>query len=96
MTEVTEVTGVTDLLAAAVAGIKRTERPGQVTMARAVQRTIVSGEHLAVQAGTSTGKSLAYLESQLPSASAATARNTSPGPGKASRLSPVARLTSRG
>jgi hypothetical protein len=55
VTEVTEVTGVTDLLAAAVTGIKSTERPGQVTMARAVQRTIVSGEHLAVRAGDSCG-----------------------------------------
>ena len=30
-------------------------------MAQAVRRAIVSGEHLAVQAGTGTGKSLAYL-----------------------------------
>ena len=30
-------------------------------MAEAVQRTIETGEHLAVQAGTGTGKSLAYL-----------------------------------
>jgi ATP-dependent DNA helicase DinG len=49
------------LLAAAVAGIGGAERPGQVTMAKAVQNAISSGEHLAVQAGTGTGKSLAYL-----------------------------------
>ncbi|HWF82783.1 MAG TPA: ATP-dependent DNA helicase [Streptosporangiaceae bacterium] len=49
------------LLAAAVAGIGGAERPGQVTMAEAVQRAIETGEHLAVQAGTGTGKSLAYL-----------------------------------
>jgi ATP-dependent DNA helicase DinG len=49
------------LLAAAVAAIGGAERPGQVTMARAVARAIDSGEHLAVQAGTGTGKSLAYL-----------------------------------
>jgi ATP-dependent DNA helicase DinG len=49
------------LLAAAVAGIGGAERPGQVTMAQAVQRAIETGEHLAVQAGTGTGKSLAYL-----------------------------------
>ncbi|HET7015191.1 MAG TPA: DEAD/DEAH box helicase, partial [Streptosporangiaceae bacterium] len=49
------------LLAAAVAGIGGAERPGQVTMAKAVQQSIESGEHLAVQAGTGTGKSLAYL-----------------------------------
>ena len=52
---------VTTLLAAAVAGIGGTERPGQVAMAEAVQQSIDSGEHLAVQAGTGTGKSLAYL-----------------------------------
>jgi ATP-dependent DNA helicase DinG len=53
--------GVTTLLAAAVAGIGGTERPGQVAMAESVQQSIASGEHLAVQAGTGTGKSLAYL-----------------------------------
>ena len=52
---------VAGLLALAVAGIGGAERPGQVTMARAVQHAIESGEHLAVQAGTGTGKSLAYL-----------------------------------
>ncbi len=49
------------LLAAAVAGIGGAERPGQVAMAEAVEQSIRSGEHLAVQAGTGTGKSLAYL-----------------------------------
>jgi ATP-dependent DNA helicase DinG len=52
---------VTELLAAAVAGIGGAERPGQVAMAEAVQHAIETGEHLAVQAGTGTGKSLAYL-----------------------------------
>jgi ATP-dependent DNA helicase DinG len=52
---------VGSLLAAAVAGIGGTERPGQVAMAEAVERCLRSGEHLAVQAGTGTGKSLAYL-----------------------------------
>jgi ATP-dependent DNA helicase DinG len=52
---------VTALLAAAVAGIGGTERTGQVTMAEEVGRSIATGEHLAVQAGTGTGKSLAYL-----------------------------------
>ena len=52
---------VPDLLAAAVAGIGGAERPGQVAMAEAVERSLQSGEHLAVQAGTGTGKSLAYL-----------------------------------
>jgi ATP-dependent DNA helicase DinG len=53
--------GVATLLAAAVEGIGGTERSGQVAMAQAVQRSIATGEHLAVQAGTGTGKSLAYL-----------------------------------
>jgi ATP-dependent DNA helicase DinG len=52
---------VPELLAAAVAGIGGAERPGQVAMASAVYEAIESGEHLAVQAGTGTGKSLAYL-----------------------------------
>jgi ATP-dependent DNA helicase DinG len=56
-----EVPGVAELLAAAVAGIGGAERPGQVAMAEAVQHAIETGEHLAVQAGTGTGKSLAYL-----------------------------------
>jgi len=49
------------LLAAAVAAIGGVERPGQVKMAEAVDRAIATGEHLAAQAGTGTGKSLAYL-----------------------------------
>jgi len=52
---------VTELLAAAVAAIGGEERLGQVAMAEAVRHAIESGEHLAVQAGTGTGKSLAYL-----------------------------------
>jgi ATP-dependent DNA helicase DinG len=52
---------VKELLAAAVAAIGGEERPGQVSMAEAVQHAIETGEHLAVQAGTGTGKSLAYL-----------------------------------
>jgi ATP-dependent DNA helicase DinG len=50
-----------DLLAAAVAGVGGTERPGQVAMAEAVAVAMHGGEHLLVQAGTGTGKSLAYL-----------------------------------
>jgi ATP-dependent DNA helicase DinG len=53
--------GVAALLATAVADIAGAERPGQVTMTEAVNRAIETGEHLAVQAGTGTGKSLAYL-----------------------------------
>jgi ATP-dependent DNA helicase DinG len=53
--------GVAVLLGTAVAGIAGAERPGQVAMTEAVNRAIETGEHLAVQAGTGTGKSLAYL-----------------------------------
>ena len=37
------------------------ERRGQIEMAEAVAHSFEAGEHLAVQAGTGTGKSLAYL-----------------------------------
>ncbi len=50
-----------DLLHAAVAGVGGVERAGQVEMAHAVAEAVESGEHLLVQAGTGTGKSLAYL-----------------------------------
>ena len=53
--------GVTELLAAAVAAVGGSERAGQVEMAEAVAAAMASGEHLLVQAGTGTGKSLAYL-----------------------------------
>ncbi|MBW3084359.1 putative ATP-dependent helicase DinG [Austwickia sp. TVS 96-490-7B] len=49
------------LLSAAVGGIGGTERPGQIDMVRAVDTAVDTGRHLLVQAGTGTGKSLAYL-----------------------------------
>ncbi|MGB3484870.1 MAG: ATP-dependent DNA helicase, partial [Mycobacterium sp.] len=52
---------MTELLALAVTALGGAERPGQVEMAEAVSRAFDIGEHLAVQAGTGTGKSLAYL-----------------------------------
>jgi ATP-dependent DNA helicase DinG len=52
---------VTALLHAAVTAVGGAERAGQVRMAEAVARAIRTGEHVAVQAGTGTGKSLAYL-----------------------------------
>jgi ATP-dependent DNA helicase DinG len=55
------VPDVNELLATAVHGIGGAERPGQVQMAEAVRHAIETGEHVAVQAGTGTGKSLAYL-----------------------------------
>jgi len=56
-----ELPSVTDLLAKAVEALGGTRRPGQVEMAEAVAQAFATGEHLAVQAGTGTGKSLAYL-----------------------------------
>ena len=52
---------VPELLAAAVAALGGRPRDGQLRMAEAVARAFDTGEHLAVQAGTGTGKSLAYL-----------------------------------
>jgi ATP-dependent DNA helicase DinG len=49
------------LLAAAVQGIGGVQRPGQIQMVHAVADAIAKREHLLVQAGTGTGKSLAYL-----------------------------------
>ncbi|HTU76848.1 MAG TPA: ATP-dependent DNA helicase [Trebonia sp.] len=50
-----------ELLEAAIAGIGGAERPGQTVMAHRVWDAMSSGTHLAVQAGTGTGKSVAYL-----------------------------------
>lgn len=44
-----------------MAALGGSERSGQQEMAAAVTRAFETGEHLAVQAGTGTGKSLAYL-----------------------------------
>lgn len=63
---------VTELLASAVAALGGAERPGQVEMAEAVSEAFETGRHLAVQAGTGTGKSLAYL---VPSIARAVAAN---------------------
>jgi ATP-dependent DNA helicase DinG len=49
------------LLDAAVQGIGGVRRPGQAEMVHAVADAIAKREHLLVQAGTGTGKSLAYL-----------------------------------
>ena len=50
-----------ELLHAAVTAVGGVERPGQIAMAEAVAAAVDGGEHLLVQAGTGTGKSLAYL-----------------------------------
>ena len=56
------------LLATALEAVPgASDRPGQRDMAAAVDRALRSGEHLLVQAGTGTGKSLAYLVPALAS-----------------------------
>ncbi|ADD39958.1 ATP-dependent DNA helicase [Stackebrandtia nassauensis] len=57
---------VAQLLDAAVAAVPGGEiRPGQQAMATAIAESMESGTHLMVQAGTGTGKSLAYLAPAL-------------------------------
>ncbi len=56
---------VTRLLAEAVAALGGQERAGQVLMAEAVGDALAGEQHLLVQAGTGTGKSLAYLVPSL-------------------------------
>ncbi|QJY44730.1 ATP-dependent DNA helicase [Pseudonocardia broussonetiae] len=57
----TSLPGVAELLEAAVEAVGGTRREGQDAMVQAVRTALTNGEHLAVQAGTGTGKSLAYL-----------------------------------
>ena len=52
---------IRSVLAAAVEQVGGQDRPGQIEMAAAVGQAMVTGEHLLVQAGTGTGKSLGYL-----------------------------------
>ncbi len=59
-TDVTEA-----ILGAAVEGIAGSQRPGQHEMASAITETLAGGDHLLVQAGTGTGKSLGYLAPAL-------------------------------
>jgi ATP-dependent DNA helicase DinG len=53
------------VLDAAVHQVRGHDRPGQIEMAQAVSHALESGEHLLVQAGTGTGKSLGYLAPAL-------------------------------
>jgi ATP-dependent DNA helicase DinG len=52
---------VKEVLAGAVEALGGQERTGQIQMAEAVARAMEQHEHLLVQAGTGTGKSLGYL-----------------------------------
>lgn len=60
-----ELPPTSELLTTAVHALGGKERSGQVTMASAVDHAIDTKRHLAVQAGTGTGKSLAYLVPSL-------------------------------
>ncbi len=60
-----QLPNVPELLQTAVRSLGGAERTSQLTMASAVAHSIDTGEHLAVQAGTGTGKSLAYLVPSL-------------------------------
>ena len=56
-----ELTEVRSALEVAVEAIQGSPRAGQIEMAEAVTNAIIDQHHLMVQAGTGTGKSLAYL-----------------------------------
>lgn len=67
----------TALLEAAVSALGGAHRPGQLAMVRAVTEACGDGTHLLVQAGTGTGKSMAYL---VPAAARAARRDGEDGP----------------
>ena len=56
---------VDDVLDAAVSALGGQRRDGQHEMANAVRAALTGGQHLLVQAGTGTGKSLGYLAPAL-------------------------------
>ena len=58
-------TSVSTLLETAVTALGGATREGQVQMAEEVGRALADDQHLLVQAGTGTGKSLAYLVPSL-------------------------------
>lgn len=61
VTNTASQTQVSEWLADAVAELGGQTRPGQQLMATEVASALQTGTHLVVQAGTGTGKSLAYL-----------------------------------
>ena len=61
MSDGTSSNEVRAALDAAVTAIGGSTRDGQVAMAEAVANALSDRHHLLVQAGTGTGKSLAYL-----------------------------------
>jgi ATP-dependent DNA helicase DinG len=77
---VQSVPDVEALLARAVDAVGGEPRPGQLAMSNAVAHAMDAGEHLLVQAGTGTGKSLAYLVPALRHAVATDPSPASPKP----------------
>lgn len=67
--------GLVSALTSAAAAVGGSPRTGQIAMAEAVLDSFTQGTHLLVQAGTGTGKSLAYL---VPSMMRATTPETDP------------------
>ncbi|MGX1738771.1 ATP-dependent DNA helicase [Corynebacterium flavescens] len=61
MSDQPQTQSTAELLDAAVTALGGSRREGQVAMANAVTNALLKERHLAVQAGTGTGKSLAYL-----------------------------------
>ncbi len=64
-TETASTSPVRELLASAVEALGGQQRDGQVAMAEAVGEAFAERQHLLVQAGTGTGKSLGYLVPSL-------------------------------
>ena len=56
---------VNDALSAVVTALGGEERPGQIAMAEAVTAALDNREHLLVEAGTGTGKSVGYIVPSL-------------------------------
>ena len=54
-----------DILATAVDTLGGVARPGQQEMAQAIEDSLHTGQHLLIQAGTGTGKSMGYLAPAL-------------------------------
>lgn len=73
-------TQVTEWLADVVDALGGQDRPGQQRMATEVAKALESGTHLLVQAGTGTGKSLAYLIPAVDYAWGVNRRSSSPPP----------------
>src|ERR1035441_7680907 len=64
MPSVGEFFSSTGILAHA-SGLRFEYRPGQLQMALRIEKALIEGTHLVVEAGTGTGKTLAYIYPSL-------------------------------